>query len=391
MSDVVIASAARTPVGSFLGSLSTLPGHVLGASAIAAALKRAAIEPEEIDDVILGQVLTAGQGQNPARQAAIAAGIPNSVTAYGINQVCGSGLRAVVSGLQQITTDCAEIVVVGGQESMSMSRHCLQLRTPHKMGTAAAEDTMIVDGLLDAFGGYHMGITAETVATRFGITREAQDAFALASQQKAAAARAHGRFVGEIVPVRVSSGKMETLVEGDEHIRPDSNAEGLARLRPAFVSSGTVTAGNASGLADGAAAMVLMRGPEAARRKIAPLGRIAAWAQAGVAPEVMGLGPIPACQKVLDRAGWSVADVDLWEVNEAFAAQSLAVIDELGMDPARVNVNGGAIALGHPIGASGGRVLVTLLYEMQRRRLRRGIATLCIGGGMGIAMAVENA
>jgi acetyl-CoA C-acetyltransferase len=390
VSDIVIVGAARTPVGRFMGALSSVPAHALGALAISAALERAGIAPDQVDDVILGQVLTAGAGQNPARQAAIAAGIPQSATAMGINQVCGSGLRAVALGMQQIVSGDANIVVAGGQESMSLSPHCQNLRGGTKMGPVTLVDSMLSEGLFDAFGGYHMGITAENVARQFGITRDAQDMFALASQQKAVLAQASGRFKAEIVPVTVKSRRGDGVIESDEYIRADASAEGLAKLRPAFDKDGTVTAGNASGLNDGAAAMVLMHADEAARRGLTPLARIASWATVGVDPTIMGTGPIPASQKALARAGWSAADLDVIEANEAFAAQACAVNQAMGWDPAKVNVNGGAIAIGHPIGASGARILVTQLHEMARRDAHKGLATLCIGGGMGIAMCVER-
>jgi acetyl-CoA C-acetyltransferase len=391
MSDIVIVGAARTPVGSFLGSLGTTPPHELGAAAITAALFRAKIDAAEVDEVILGQVLTAGQGMNPARQAARRASISDTATAWGVNQVCGSGLRAVALGMQQIASGDARIIVAGGQESMSLSPHCQNLRQPAKMGPVTLVDTMLSDGLTDAFGGYHMGITAENVALKFQIGREEQDAFALASQQKAAAAQAAGRFDTEITPVTVTSRKSEVTVARDEHIRADSTPDGFARLRPAFDKAGTVTAGNASGLNDGAAALVLMHADEASRRGLTPLARIASWATAGVDPALMGTGPIPASQKALKKAGWSAADLDLIEANEAFAAQACAVNRAMGWDTDKVNVNGGAIAIGHPIGASGARVLVTLLHELARRNGKKGIATLCIGGGMGIALCVERA
>ena len=390
MSNVVIVSAARTPVGSFLGPLSGVPAHELGAIAITAALERAGIAPDMVDEVILGQVLTAGAGQNPARQAAIKAGIPKSATAFGVNQVCGSGLRAVALGLQQILSGDANIVVAGGQESMSLSPHCQNLRSGTKMGPVSLVDTMVVDGLTDAFGAYHMGITAENVARQFGIARDQQDAFALASQRKAAAAQAAGHFRAEITPVSIETRKGKVTVDADDHLRADTSAEALAKLRPAFDKEGTVTAGNASGLNDGAAALVLMREDEAARRGLAPLARIAGWATAGVDPSIMGTGPIPASQKALEKAGWTVGDLDRVEANEAFAAQACAVNAGMGWNPDIVNVNGGAIALGHPIGASGARILVTLLYELQRAGLNKGLATLCIGGGMGVAMCVER-
>ena len=391
MSDIVIVGAARTAVGAFMGGLATVPAHELGATAIAAALERAGVAASEVDEVILGQVLTAGAGQNPARQAAMRAGIPQGATAWSLNQVCGSGLRAVALAMQQIATGDARIIVAGGQESMSLAPHCQQLRAPAKMGPVTLVDTMMVDGLIDAFGGYHMGITAENVAKQFGIDRVDQDDFALASQQKAAAAQQAGRLKAEIAPVTVKGRKGDVVVDSDEYIRADTSAEALAKLRPAFDKDGTVTAGNASGLNDGAAALVLMHADEAARRGLTPLARIAGWATAGVDPSVMGTGPIPASTKALAKAGWSVADLDLIEANEAFAAQACAVNQAMGWDPARVNVNGGAIAIGHPIGASGARVLVTLLHELARRGGRKGLATLCIGGGMGVALCVERA
>ena len=391
MSNVVIVGAARTPVGSFLGPLSSLPAHELGAVAMTAALDRAGVAPDAVDEVILGQVLTAGAGQNPARQAAIKAGIPKSATAFGVNQVCGSGLRAVALGLQQVVSGDASIVVAGGQESMSLSPHCQVLRGGTKMGPVSLVDSMVIDGLTDAFGGYHMGITAENVARQFGITREQQDAFALASQQKAAAAQTAGHFRAEIAPVSIETRKGTVTVDSDDHLRPDTSAEALARLRPAFDKEGSITAGNASGLNDGAAALVLMREDEAARRGLATLARIAGWATAGVDPSIMGTGPIPASKKALERAGWTVDDLEKIEANEAFAAQACAVNAGMGWDPAIVNINGGAIALGHPIGASGARILVTLLHELKRSGGRKGLATLCIGGGMGIAMCVERA
>ena len=390
MSDIVIVGAARTAVGAFMGGLSTIPAHELGATAIAAALQRAGVDASEVDEVILGQVLTAGAGQNPARQAAMRAGVPQGATAWSLNQVCGSGLRAVALGMQQIAAGDARIIVAGGQESMSLAPHCQQLRAPAKMGPITLVDTMMVDGLIDAFGGYHMGITAENVARQFGIDRAAQDSFALASQQKAAVAQQGGRFKAEIAPVTVSTRKGDVVVDADEYIRADTSAEALAKLRPAFDKEGTVTAGNASGINDGAAALVLMHADEAARRGLAPLARIAGWATAGVDPSVMGTGPIPASTKALAKAGWAVADLDLIEANEAFAAQACAVNQAMGWDPARANVNGGAIAIGHPIGASGARVLVTLLHELARRGGRKGLATLCIGGGMGVALCIER-
>jgi acetyl-CoA C-acetyltransferase len=390
MEDIVIVSAARTPVGSFNGAFATVPAHQLGVVAIKAALERAGLTPEEVDEVILGQVLTAGQGQNPARQAAILAGIPQERTAFGINQVCGSGLRAVALAATQIATGQADIIVAGGQESMSQSTHCAYLRAGQKMGDLNLVDTMIKDGLWDAFNGYHMGTTAENVATQYQITREQQDQFAAGSQQKASAAQKGGRFKDEIVPVTVKGRKGDTIVSDDEYIRHDSTVEGMAKLRPAFGKDGTVTAGNASGLNDGAAALVVMSAKEAARRGLTPLARIAGFATVGVDPKVMGTGPIYASRKVLERTGWKAGDLDLVEANEAFAAQAYAVNQEMGWDTGRVNVNGGAIAIGHPIGASGARVLTTLLYELQKRDGHKGLATLCIGGGMGVAMAVER-
>jgi acetyl-CoA C-acetyltransferase len=390
MDDIVIVAAARTPVGSFNGGFATTPAHVLGEVALRAALTRAGVAAEEVDEVILGQVLTAGQGQNPARQAARAAGIPDSATAFGINQVCGSGLRTVALAAQQIRTGESRIVLAGGQESMSTSQHAAYLRAGTKMGDLGLVDTMIKDGLWDAFNGYHMGTTAENVARSYQITREQQDEFALASQQKASVAQKAGRFKDEIAPVTVKGRKGDTVVAEDEYIRHDSSIEGMAKLRPAFSKDGSVTAGNASGINDGAAALLVMSAKEAARRNLTPLARIAAFATAGVDPAVMGTGPIPSSRKVLERAGWKADDLDLVEANEAFAAQACAVNKDLGWDTAKVNVNGGAIAIGHPIGASGARILVTLLHEMQKRNAHKGLATLCIGGGMGVAMAVER-
>jgi acetyl-CoA C-acetyltransferase len=390
MTEVVIAAAARTPVGTFNGAFASLPAHALGSAAIKGALERAKVAPEEVDEVVLGQILTAGAGQNPARQAAMAAGIPHEKTAYGVNQLCGSGLRTVALGYQAILTGDAKIVVAGGQESMTQAPHCAQLRAGVKMGTAEFLDTMLKDGLWDAFHGYHMGNTAENVAQKYQITRDQQDALAADSQQKAGAAMQAGRFRDEIVPVTVKTRKGDVVVENDEYPRPDTTVEVLAKLRPAFAKDGTVTAGNASGINDGAAAVVLMTAAEAAKRSVTPLARIVAWATAGVDPAIMGTGPIPASRMALKKAGWSIDDLDLIEANEAFAAQACAVNKDLGWDPAKVNVNGGAIALGHPIGASGARVLNTLLFEMQRRGAKKGLATLCIGGGMGIAMCVER-
>ncbi len=390
MSDIVIVAAARTPVGSFNGAFANTPAHELGRVAIAAALTRAGIAPAEIDEVILGQVLTAATGQNPARQAARAAGIPDEKTAFTLNQVCGSGLRAVALAAQQVATGESAIVIAGGQETMSLAPHALHLRAPTRMGDAAMRDTMLSDGLIDAFHGYHMGVTAENVARTYQITRVMQDEFAVASQHRASAAQKSGKFADEIVPVTVNTRKGYVVTEHDEYIRHDASLEGMARLKPAFSRDGTVTAGNASGLNDGAAALIIMSAAEAARRNLTPLARIAAFATAGVDPAVMGTGPIPASRRALARAGWQVADLDLIEANEAFAAQACAVNQEMGWDPARVNVNGGAIAIGHPIGASGARVLTTLLHEMRRRAAKKGLATLCIGGGMGVALCVER-
>ena len=390
MTDIVIASAARTPVGAFSGGLSTLAASALGSVAIAEAMKRAGVEPGDVSEVILGQILGAGQGQNPARQASIGADIPVEVPAWGVNQLCGSGLRAVALGYQAILNGDSDIVVAGGQENMSQAPHCVHMRHGTKLGPAELVDTMVKDGLWDAFNGYHMGNTAENVAERWQITREQQDVFAAASQQKAEAAQTAGRFADEIVPVTIKTRKGETVVDTDEHPRHGTTAESLAKLRPAFVKDGTVTAGNASGINDGAAATVLMTADEAAKRGITPMARIVSWAQAGVDPAIMGSGPIPASRKALERAGWSADDLDLVEANEAFAAQACAVNKDLGWDTAKVNVNGGAIALGHPIGASGARVLTTLVYEMAKRDAKKGLATLCIGGGMGIAMCVAR-
>jgi acetyl-CoA C-acetyltransferase len=390
MTKIVIASAARTAVGSFNGSFANTPAHELGAAAIRAALDRAGVEAGEVSETILGQVLTAGQGQNPARQAHIAAGLPKESAAWGINQVCGSGLRAVALGAQHIALGDDAIVVAGGQESMSLSPHCAHLRAGQKMGDLNFIDTMIKDGLWDAFNGYHMGTTAENVATKWQITREEQDRFALASQNKAEAAQKAGRFADEIVPFTVKTRKGDTVVDKDEYIRVGATIDAMEKLRPAFSKDGTVTAGNASGLNDGAAVTVLMTADEAERRGIEPLARIASWATAGVDPAIMGSGPIPASRKALEKAGWKASDLDLVEANEAFAAQACAVNKDMGWDPERVNVNGGAIAIGHPIGASGARILNTLLHEMRRRGAKKGLATLCIGGGMGVAMCVER-
>ena len=390
MEDVVIVSAARTPVGSFTGAFATVPAHKLGEIAIRAALERAKVAPEDVSEVILGQVLTAAQGQNPARQASILAGLPIGTPAWGINMVCGSGLRTVALGAQAIANGDSAIVVAGGQESMSLSTHAAYLRAGQKMGDLQFIDTMIRDGLWDAFNGYHMGTTAENVAKQWEITREQQDAFAVASQNKAEAARKAGRFKDEIVAVTVKGRKGDTIVDTDEYIRDGATLEAMAALRPAFDKAGSVTAGNASGLNDGAAALVLMTAKEAAARGLTPLARIASWAQAGVDPKVMGSGPIPASKKALEKAGWKASDLDLIEANEAFAAQACAVNKEMGWDLSKVNVNGGAIAIGHPIGASGARILTTLLFEMQKRDAKKGLATLCIGGGMGIALTVER-
>lgn len=388
--DIVIVSAARTAVGAFNGAFANTPAHELGAAAIKEALVRAKLEGGEVDEVILGQILTAGQGQNPARQAAMAAGIPQEKTAWGLNQLCGSGLRTVAIGLQQIANGDADIIVAGGQESMSMAQHAAHLRSGTKMGDLKFIDTMIKDGLWDAFHGYHMGTTAENVATKWQISREEQDTFAVGSQNKAEAAQKAGRFKDEIVPFTVSTRKGDIVVSDDEYPRHGTTIEAMAKLRPAFSKDGTVTAGNASGINDGAAALVVMTAREAAKRGLTPLARIASWATAGVDPAIMGSGPIPATRKALEKAGWKIADLDLVEANEAFAAQALAVNKDLGWNPAIVNVNGGAIAIGHPIGASGARILVTLLHEMAKRDAKKGLATLCIGGGMGVAMALER-
>ncbi len=390
MTDIVIASAARTPVGSFNGAFATLPAHELGAVAIKGALERAGVSPEEVTEVILGQILTAGEGQNPARQAAMAAGVPKEKTAWGLNQLCGSGLRAVALGMQQIMTGDADIIVAGGQESMSMAPHAAHLRQGVKMGDYAMVDTMLKDALLDVFNGYHMGVTAENVARQYQITRAQQDEFAVASQNKAEAAQKAGRFKDEIVPVTVKTRKGDTVVDQDEYIRAGVTLDSIAKLRPAFDKEGSVTAANASGINDGAAAVVVMSAAAAKKRGIEPLARIVSWATAGVDPSIMGTGPIPASRRALEKAGWSKDDLDLVEANEAFAAQACAVNKELGWNTDIVNVNGGAIAIGHPVGASGARVLNTLLFEMKRRDAKKGLATLCIGGGMGIAMCVER-
>jgi acetyl-CoA C-acetyltransferase len=391
MTDIVIAAAARTPVASFNGAFASLPAHELGVVAIKEALARAKVAAEEVDEVILGQILGAGAGQNPARQAAVKAGIPVEKTAFGINQLCGSGLRSVALAAQQIAAGDAAIVVAGGQESMTQAPHCAQLRAGVKMGTADFLDTMLKDGLWDAFHGYHMGNTAENVAQKWQLTRAEQDEFAFHSQRKAGEAMKAGRFAAEIAPVTVKTRKGDVVVSADEYPRPDTTLEVLAKLRPAFSKDGTVTAGNASGINDGAAAIVVMSAAEAAKRGIRPLAVIRSWATAGVDPSVMGTGPIPSSRKALAKAGWTVGDLDLVEANEAFAAQAIAVNKDMGWDTSKVNVNGGAIALGHPIGASGARVLTTLLFEMRRRNARKGLATLCIGGGMGVAMCLEAA
>jgi acetyl-CoA C-acetyltransferase len=388
--DIVIVSAARTPVGAFSGIFANLPAHELGKVAIKAALERAGIEGAQVSEVIMGQILSAGQGQNPARQASIAAGIPVESPAWGVNQLCGSGLRTVALGYQAILNGDSEIVVAGGQESMSMAPHCAHLRNGVKMGNFDMVDTMIKDGLWDAFNGYHMGNTAENVAQKYQITRQQQDEFAVASQNKAEAAQKGGKFKDEIAPVTVKSRKGDVVADADEYPRHGTTLDTVGKLRPAFAKDGTVTAANASGINDGAGAVVLMKASEAAKLGKTPLARIVSWAQAGVDPKIMGTGPIPASRAALKKAGWNVGDLDLVEANEAFAAQACAVNKDLGWDTNKVNVNGGAIALGHPIGASGTRVLVTLLYEMQKRNAKKGLATLCIGGGMGIAMCVER-
>ncbi|WP_192363121.1 acetyl-CoA C-acetyltransferase [Mesorhizobium mediterraneum] len=386
---IVVASAARTPVGSFNGAFAATPAHELGAVVIKELLSRAGVEPTEVDEVILGQVLTAAQGQNPARQASISAGLPKETTAWGLNQVCGSGLRAIALGMQQIATGDAKVIVAGGQESMSLAPHAQHLRAGVKMGDYKMIDIMIKDGLWDAFNGYHMGNTAENVARQFQITREDQDRLALASQNKAEAAQKAGKFRDEIVAFTVKGKKGDTIVDQDEYIRHGATIDAMTKLRPAFDKDGTVTAANASGINDGAAAVLLMTEAEAAKRGITPLARIVSWATAGVDPQIMGTGPIPASRKALAKAGWSVGDLDLVEANEAFAAQACAVNKDMGWDPSIVNVNGGAIAIGHPIGASGARIFNTLVYEMRRRSAKKGLATLCIGGGMGVAMCVE--
>jgi acetyl-CoA C-acetyltransferase len=387
---IVIAGAARTAVGSFNGAFADTPAHVLGAAVIKAALERANVAAGDVDEVIMGQILTAGQGQNPARQAAMAAGVPNEATAWGINQLCGSGLRAVALGMQQIANGDADIIVAGGQESMSMAPHTAHLRAGTKMGDLKMVDTMMKDGLTDAFFGYPMGNTAENVARQWQLTRDEQDKFAVASQNKAEAAQKAGKFKDEIVPVTIKTRKGDVVVSDDEYVKHGVTLDGIAKLRPAFDKEGTVTAANASGINDGAAAVVLMRASEAEKRGIKPMARIVSWATAGVDPQIMGTGPIPASRKALEKAGWKVDDLDLVEANEAFAAQACAVNKDMGWDPSIVNVNGGAIAIGHPIGASGARVLNTLLFEMQRRDAKKGLATLCIGGGMGVALCVER-
>jgi acetyl-CoA C-acetyltransferase len=389
MNDIVIVSAARTPVGSFNGALASLPAHELGKIAIQAAVERAGISLGDVDEVILGQVLQAGAGQGPARQASVNAGIPVESPAWSVNQLCGSGLRAVALGAQQIAAGDADIVVAGGQESMSQSPHAANLRNGQKMGDLGFVDTMIKDGLWDAFHGYHMGQTAENIAARWQITREDQDRFAVASQNKAESAQKAGKFAGEIAAVTIKGRKGDTVVDQDEFIRHGVTYDSVSGLRPAFTKDGSVTAANASGLNDGAAAVVLMSAAEAKKRGLKPLARIASWAHAGVDPEIMGTGPIPASRKALEKAGWKISDLDLVESNEAFAAQSLSVVRELGLDPAKVNVNGGAIAIGHPIGASGARILTTLVHEMNRSGAKKGLATLCVGGGMGVAMCIE--
>ena len=388
--DIVIVGAARTAVGAFNGAFANTPAHELGAAAIKEALARAKVDPADVDEVIMGQILTAGQGQNPARQAAMKAGIPQEASAWGLNQLCGSGLRAVALGLQQIANGDADIIVAGGQESMSMAQHAAHLRSGTKMGDLKFIDTMIKDGLWDAFHGYHMGTTAENVATKWQISREEQDAFAAKSQNKAEAAQKSGRFKDEIVPFTVSTRKGDIVVDADEYPRHGATVEAMAKLKPAFSKDGTVTAGNASGINDGAAALVLMSAKEAEKRGLKPLAKIVSWATAGVDPAIMGSGPIPATRKALEKAGWKASDLDLVEANEAFAAQAIAVNKDLGWNTDIVNVNGGAIAIGHPIGASGARVLVTLLHEMDKRDAKKGLATLCIGGGMGVAMTLER-
>ena len=388
--DIVIASAARTPVGSFNGAFANVPAHDLGAAAIKGALERAGVDPKEVDEVILGQILSAGEGQNPARQAAMAAGCPQETTAWGLNQLCGSGLRTIAIGMQQIALGDAKIIVAGGHESMSMAPHCAHLRGGVKMGDFKMIDTMLKDGLTDAFYGYHMGNTAENVARQWQLSRDEQDTFAVGSQNKAEAAQKAGKFKDEIIPFTVKGRKGDTVVEDDEYIKHGVTLDGVGKLRPAFDKEGTVTAANASGINDGAAAVVLMTADEASRRGITPMARIVSWATAGVDPQIMGTGPIPASRKALEKAGWKVDDLDLVEANEAFAAQACAVNKDMGWNPDIVNVNGGAIAIGHPVGASGARIFNTLVFEMKRRGAKKGLATLCIGGGMGVAMCVES-
>jgi len=390
MTDVVITAAKRTPVGSFLGAFGSTPAHELGRVAIEAALAQAGVSGEEVSEVILGQVLTAAQGQNPARQASIAAGIPKEVPAWSVNQVCGSGLRAVALGMQSIANGDASIIVAGGQESMSLAPHAQNLRGGTKMGNLTMVDTMIVDGLWDAFNNYHMGITAENLAEKYQISRADQDKFSVASQNKAEKARASGRFKDEIAPVTVKGRKGDTIVENDEYIRDGATVEAMEKLKPAFKKDGTVTAANASGLNDGAAALVLMSAEEAAKRGSRVLAKVKSWASTGVDPSIMGIGPVTATRKALEKAGWTIDDLDLIEANEAFASQAMSVCQELGLPAEKVNVNGGAIAIGHPIGASGARILTTLIYEMEKRDAKKGLATLCIGGGMGIALCVER-
>ncbi len=388
--DVVIVSAARTPVGSFNGAFGSVQAQELGAIAIKAALERAKVSPEDVDEVIMGQILAGGGGQNPARQAAMAAGIPQEKTAWGLNQLCGSGLRTVAIGMQQIANGDAKVIVAGGMESMSMSPHLAYMRAGTKMGDIKFMDSMLKDGLFDAFHGYHMGVTAENVAAQWQISRDEQDKFAVGSQNKAEAAQKAGKFKDEIVPVTIKTRKGDVVVDQDEYIRHGATLDQMAKLKPAFNKEGTVTAGNASGINDGAAAIVIMSAEEANKRGLTPIARIASWATAGVDPKIMGSGPIPSSRKALEKAGWKVKDLDLVEANEAFAAQAIAVNKDMGWDPSIVNVNGGAIAIGHPIGASGGRILNTLLHEMQKRGSKKGLATLCIGGGMGIALCVER-
>ncbi|MFY8039662.1 MAG: acetyl-CoA C-acetyltransferase [Bosea sp. (in: a-proteobacteria)] len=388
--DIVIVGAARTAVGAFNGAFAATPAHELGAAAIKAALARAGVDPADVDEVIMGQILSAGQGQNPARQAAIAAGIPQQATAWGLNQLCGSGLRAAALGMQQIANGDATVIVAGGQESMSLAPHVAHMRAGTKMGDMKMLDSMLKDGLLDAFHGYHMGNTAENVALKWQISRDEQDAFAVGSQNKAEAAQKAGKFKDEIVPFTISGRKGDIIVDADEYPKHGTTLEGVGKLKPAFSKDGTVTAANASGINDGGAAVVLMTAAEAKRRGLTPLARIASWATAGVDPAIMGSGPIPASRKALEKAGWKAADLDLIEANEAFAAQAIAVNRDMGWDTAKVNVNGGAIAIGHPIGASGARVLVTLLHEMGKRNAKKGLTTLCIGGGMGVAMCLER-